>query len=146
MGKPLRRTLASGSAQTWVSEYHLLVQFHGFTHSQQGGPLLVRALNRKLPAGMMTVFEGILLLEMELEQYLDYHRDAAIWVAEDCGVFILAHQRAAIKEALLRGLSGSSPKEKDQAFFDVGTLLGFDLSTGPAVDVEEEQRRELAHR
>jgi len=137
--------LASGSAQTWVSEYHLLVQLHSINDGHYGGPLVVRALNRKLPVGMTTDFEGILLLEMELEQYLDYHRDAAIWVAEHQGVFIMVQQRAVIKEALLRGLHGRSPNEKDQAFSDVCTLLGFDLSTAPTDGAEEEKGREMAH-
>lgn len=135
MGQQLRPVLGlRGSAQTWVGQHELLVELLGSARSAY--QLVVSSLSGGLPSRMETTFDGTLRLEMEMERYLDYHREAAIWFPGGEVVFIDSRRRCQLHSALSRGLLGSA-SEKDQALRELGTLLGIPLGECRSREVSE---------
>ncbi|GAC1404839.1 MAG: hypothetical protein NVSMB49_23700 [Ktedonobacteraceae bacterium] len=89
IGQQLKRALVpDGQAETWVSGYHLTVNIQSPNRSNTGGPqVVVSALHKKFLTPI-PVQQGILALEMKLEEVLDYHRGSAIWWSKGTVVLI----------------------------------------------------------
>ncbi len=127
-GQQLRPVLGRGTAETWVSGYHLAVEPQGMPGKACATQLVVRGLNKPLPVGMRMTHEGVLSLEMELERLFDYHRDSAIWGPIGRVIFIDVGQRHLLATAITRGLQGAGTDEKNQALYEIGRLLGIETS------------------
>jgi hypothetical protein len=128
-GAHLRGVLGRGCAEAWISGHHLRVESQGIQDGEHAVQLIISGVSKPLPAGMRTIHEGVLSVEMELERLFDYHRDCAIWMQADQVMLVGVHQRHQLASAIARGLQGTGPEEKNQALYELARLLGIDASS-----------------